>query len=225
MEGERKNNTAMLTVIAIATLLVAVVGATFAYFSASETNTSNVTVSATTASAADVFTSTGNSTIEFEITADKMQHPVSDTVADTDNGTIQVALTAGSSTASCTYDIIYTVGTAFTQSAENTANALEYAMTGACTSSDTTNSPCAAKNFSDTNLKGNGTDGVFTLVSGATIVDSYDDGAQSQTTTTQDWLFTGDFYNLTVSQNDQITNGAFGGNISVTNVVCSNSAS
>ena len=42
MEGEgKKNNTAMLTVIAIATLLVAVVGATFAYFSASVNSTGN----------------------------------------------------------------------------------------------------------------------------------------------------------------------------------------
>ena len=46
MEGERKSNTAMLTVIAIATLLVAIVGATFAYFSASTTNTADVTVTA-----------------------------------------------------------------------------------------------------------------------------------------------------------------------------------
>ena len=38
---EGKNNTVLLTVIGIATLLVAVVGATFAYFSAQLSGTEN----------------------------------------------------------------------------------------------------------------------------------------------------------------------------------------
>lgn len=37
--SEGKNNTVMLTIIGIATLLIAVVGATFAYFSATLTGT------------------------------------------------------------------------------------------------------------------------------------------------------------------------------------------
>lgn len=39
--SEGKNNTVMLTIIGIATLLIAVVGATFAYFSAQLTGTDN----------------------------------------------------------------------------------------------------------------------------------------------------------------------------------------
>ena len=42
-----KQNTALLIVIAVATLLVAVVGATFAYFTANSSNTSTSTVSTT----------------------------------------------------------------------------------------------------------------------------------------------------------------------------------
>ena len=39
--SEGKNNTVMLTIIGIATLLIAVVGATFAYFSATLTGTND----------------------------------------------------------------------------------------------------------------------------------------------------------------------------------------
>ena len=49
---ENKKNTILLTVIAVATLLVAVVGATFAYFTASGT-TGNVTVSTGTAASSE----------------------------------------------------------------------------------------------------------------------------------------------------------------------------
>ena len=52
---ENKKNTILLTVIAVATLLVAVVGATFAYFTAQGgTGTSaNVTVTTGTAASSD----------------------------------------------------------------------------------------------------------------------------------------------------------------------------
>lgn len=45
--NENKQNTALLTVIAVATLLVAVVGATFAYFTASNSNNSTSKITAT----------------------------------------------------------------------------------------------------------------------------------------------------------------------------------
>lgn len=52
---ENKKNTILLTVIAVATLLVAVVGATFAYFTASgaQETTGNVTVSTGTAASSE----------------------------------------------------------------------------------------------------------------------------------------------------------------------------
>ena len=74
MEGEKKGNTAMLTVIAIATLLVAVVGATFAYFSANQSVNGSVQVTATT-SARDVIVVSGTSG-ELSITTDKDDYNV-----------------------------------------------------------------------------------------------------------------------------------------------------
>ncbi len=52
MESRNNGNTILLTVIGIATLLVALVGATFAYFTASINNSNSQTLSASTASPA-----------------------------------------------------------------------------------------------------------------------------------------------------------------------------
>ena len=221
MEGERKSNTAMLTVIAIATLLVAVVGATFAYFSANTTgNNGNVTVQATTAAARDVFISSGNGNIELSITADKMQQAVGsnnyDVIADTStNDSVTVSLEAGSSRATCLYDIIYTPGNNldFTASAAASGNnpALrEFDISG--TSSHNSNN-----NFSNVDAKGSS---VVTLKSDAVIVDDYE---TTSAPTVDTWTFTAKFYNLAVSQNDNIGQ-EFGGNISITNVRCTNAA-
>ena len=120
-EEKGRNNTAMLTVIAIATLLVAVVGATFAYFSTAQSNDANVTVQAET-KAADTFTATGSPAVSLEVTAAQMQqtagnddHSVVANSAEA-NGNVTVSLTAGSGTATCTYDLIYTPTSAFTTS-------------------------------------------------------------------------------------------------------------
>ena len=107
-----KKNTVLLTVIAIATLLVAVVGATFAYFGASTTNTASSTVKVET-KPADVFNATGGSTVSLTVNASDMQQ------ADGDDGfnvkkegtasnAITVSLTAGSGKATCEYNVTYT---------------------------------------------------------------------------------------------------------------------
>ena len=211
MEGEKKGNTA--------TLLVAVVGATFAYFSANaESNNGNVTVSATTASAADVFQSSGSGEITLDITADKMQEAAGKNdytvIANSDNdSTLTVSLEAGSSKATCTYDVIYTPSTAFTPSAEAAAAnpALrEFDISGTSTHN-------AANNFSNVDAKGSA---VVTLKTGAVIEDTYE---STSVATTDTWTFTANFYNLAVSQNDNI-NKSFGGVISITNVNCTNAA-
>lgn len=61
---ERKNNTVLLTVIGIATLLVVVVGATFAFFAAQTITDDVSTVTITAASDGTVIASTGFGTVE-----------------------------------------------------------------------------------------------------------------------------------------------------------------
>lgn len=69
-----KKNTMLLTVIAVATLLVAVVGATFAFFSLQVTGTSgtNGTVTAAKVGTATISTVTENATLKLDLTADDM---------------------------------------------------------------------------------------------------------------------------------------------------------
>ena len=218
-EEKGRNSTAMLTVIAIATLLVAVVGATFAYFSTTTTNTGNVTVQAET-KAADVFSATGTATVSLTVTAAQMQqtagkddHTVIANSSDA-NGNLTVSLKAGSGSATCTYDVIYTPTAAFTTSAEVTAkealtNKKEFVIFG--------NSSINDNDFSDIDVAGNS---AVTLKTGASITDS---GADT-TATEETWLFTAKFYNLGTNQSDNADKN-FGGNITIANVSCTNSAS
>lgn len=217
-EEKGRNNTAMLTVIAIATLLVAVVGATFAYFSTAQNNDANVTVQAET-KAADTFTATGSPAVSLEVTAAQMQetagnddHSVIANSADA-NGNVTVSLTAGSGNATCTYDLIYTPTSAFTTS---TAVAAKEALTDKSEFVLSGDSSIAANDFANVNLAGNA---AITLKTGATITDS---GADT-TATVDTWLFTAKFFNLGTEQSDN-ANKTFGGNITVANVVCTNSS-
>jgi hypothetical protein len=73
-----KKNTMLLTVIAVATLLVAVVGATFAYFSISGTNSSESTVvTATSGGIGTVVLQSEESALKIHLTAADMAQPAS----------------------------------------------------------------------------------------------------------------------------------------------------
>ncbi|MBQ6817029.1 MAG: hypothetical protein IJO27_01200 [Bacilli bacterium] len=206
-----KKNTVLLTVIAIATLLVAVVGATFAYFSASVTNTEKTTVTATTAKANDVFTYTANNELVLDaITNENMSLAQKGQFVDSDVKTTTVSLQAGDGEATCTYDLVWTETSAekyalSTKVKEANADALEFTLKG----TDDSETP---QTFAETNVdKLPATLGSYTIT---------DNGADS-TATTQTWTFTAQFYNLEQEQNDQI-NKTFTGEISVANVRCEN---
>ncbi len=96
-----KRNTLLLTVIAVATLLVAVIGATFAYF-ASNTNIENVAnLTATTASSSSSFIATG-AEIVMNVTAANMVEA---------RGTAQGNLAATSETTTENFKVNFTAGT------------------------------------------------------------------------------------------------------------------
>ncbi|MBQ9833832.1 MAG: hypothetical protein IJO33_01415 [Bacilli bacterium] len=212
---KKSGNTIMLTVIAIATLLVAVVGATFAYFSANTTgNAGKTTVEVNTAAAADTFLTEGNSVVTLDVTADKMQqadgnNDYSVKITNDVESTIDVKLTAGSSKATCTYDLTYTPSAAFNASAKAAEASLkEFTLVG--TSTD-------GNEFEEKDLAG---------VTDAIVLGSYsisDEYADALVESVDTWTFTANFYNLAVDQNDNI-NKTFGGVVSVTNVKCTNAA-
>lgn len=200
-----KKNTVLLTVIAIATLLVAVVGATFAYFSASVTNTEKTTVTATTAKANDVFTYTANNEIVLDgITNENMSLAQKGQFIDSDEKTTTVSLQAGDGSATCTYDLVWTETSTekYALSTTLTEGTKEFTLQG----SDGTQS------FAETNV-----DKLPVTLGSYTITDNGSDSVA----TTQTWTFKAQFYNLDAVQNDQI-NKTFTGEISVANVECTN---
>lgn len=77
-----RKNTMLLTVIAVATLLVAVVGATFAYFSITGTNSSGTTVITTTTGSVGTVTLTSpNTALKINLTATDMAQNLGGTIS------------------------------------------------------------------------------------------------------------------------------------------------
>ena len=111
-----KKNTLLLTVIAVATLLVAVVGATFAYFGSFDTNITN-------AANINVTTETGNGSefvttkqdADITVKAENMLYNTTGekTSVATGDGWLQVDLSTHSAeyTTTCKYDVEYVKGT------------------------------------------------------------------------------------------------------------------
>lgn len=107
-----KRNTMLLTVIAIATLLVAVIGATFAYFATTQNVDANIPVDVKTASAAATFTAVAEGDINISVDAYKMQEAdaQNQTRDDlTDSASLNVLLTAAESgkPSECRYNVIW----------------------------------------------------------------------------------------------------------------------
>ena len=114
---ENRKNTILLTVIAVATLLVAVVGATFAYFTAQGGTTAQTPVNVTTAQ-----TSNGSFSTSGAITINANQENFGQDAGDqVGSATGTVAYTASSTAAS---DFCYTV------TLDITANNFEYTTEG-----------------------------------------------------------------------------------------------
>ncbi|MBQ6687119.1 MAG: hypothetical protein IJN03_01185 [Bacilli bacterium] len=222
-----KKSVVLLTVVAVATLLVAVVGASFAFFAANTENVNGkVEVSAETAAGSDIFSSAGVATIGLKVTNDVMlpQNSAGNPVAveestsdeDYTGGKLVVSLKAGSGVATCTYKLKYVDVEAddttepktkvYTPTENMTEGMKEYTLEG----TDGTNS------FSETNM-----DKVAATLAGKTFTISNTAGSA---TTNQTWDFTARFYNLSITQDDQI-NSRFAGTVTVDpdSISCSNS--
>ena len=92
-----KKNTMLLTVIAVATLLVAVVGATFAYFSVSNSTANATTVDATVEQVGTV-TLSGGADLDITITAAQMAESAAPATYSLGNAVVAHAELAGNGT-------------------------------------------------------------------------------------------------------------------------------
>ena len=204
-----KKSTVLLTVIAVATLLVAVVGSTFAFFAIQETNTADIKVDTTTAAGSDIFTATGSATLDLDVTnAVMMEHGANVgqvAVSDTDSS-MKVSLQAGDGVATCTYKLTYAPdGDAYTMT-EGAKDGLEYTLEGTD----------GVQSFGPTNM-----DKVVAALADKEFTIANTAGTA---VTEQTWTFTAKFYNLAISQASQMDKH-YTGSITVTNVNCTNSAS
>ena len=106
-----KKRTVILLIIGIATLLVTVIGATFAYFAGEYLSADGkVDFSGRIAGSSNLSLVTLGDTINLNITRDNMlESNVSDSPVASDNGLLQVKLTAGSAEVpiECEYDVYY----------------------------------------------------------------------------------------------------------------------
>ena len=67
-----KNNTMFMTIVAVSTLIVAVVGATFAYFTSADTATGTTKVETTTKKVGSIILNNPTNNISMKITAEQM---------------------------------------------------------------------------------------------------------------------------------------------------------
>lgn len=230
---ERKNTT-LLTVIAIATLLVAVVGATFAYFTATASDGTSTMVTVTTQSINSTSATAGTIYLPVAL-SDMLEGSAGENVvANSASHTMTFSSTAGKDTESyaCTYDLVYTPGVVFVKSAKNATedngsgslNELTLTIeaniegTGEITTTGTLGS----------NLTSDGSNGISefdlslmtketTLISG--IVFTIEGNENSDTTSTISYTTTATFYNQNYDQND-LAGTTYGGTLTFDIVEC-----
>ncbi len=205
-----KKNTLLLTIIAVATLLVAVVGATFAYFTAtgSGSEASNVQVQTSSidsiSSAADHIALTVTLADMLEDNGDNDNPPFVNAFGDI---RVTVDSSADSATRTCTYDVVYTPTDVFTNTVANTSNLNELTIQGTSTvGGSPTGDAIAERSLSGLNAATN-------LASDLTF--TYSGGAE----TILDWDFEIRFYNLAINQSE-LAGDTFGGALTVENLVC-----
>ena len=220
-----KRNTLLLTVIAVATLLVAVVGATFAYFASSITPGEGLNLDVTAEASTAQFAATGT-TFQMTVTPDLMQQGSSanNPVAKSTTGTFTVSLGTEAAAVTCTYNIKFkwTNGSSYTpttglydaQGAAAVNGGKEFTVKAAlATNSQVTTGENSI--VEEVNLDKLVNEGV--VISGATIaVDAATKTAEAV------WTFTTNFYNLSLNQSALAGEGSktYTGNFYADNVVC-----
>ena len=219
-----KRNTMLLTVVAIATLLVAVVGATFAYFTAMGDTSGRSDVRVITSSHDNTVATGGDVTLT--VTAADMTKlagtsggtPVG---ATKDPGSVKLTTTLGSGggTSVCTYDLVYTpiANGEFTNSTANTSNKPEFVLRIQATAAGANTSISSGyATEEDKDVAGYTSSSPLTLVSNATLTVT---GVSSEGSVT--WSIRPIIYNYDFIQ-DPIADDLYGGAVSFENVNCTN---
>ena len=219
-----KRNTLLLTVIAVATLLVAVVGATFAYFASNQDDyaNGNIILTTNTAGTASVFDATGGA-LEMDITEDDMilANNSTTTAVKSDTDDIVVHFLSGTDdyAMTCTYDIVfawdedsdvYAAHTTDNATAQNREFTIQVVRDPSSTDTGALGTNRASSEVEIFTAKG---------ANGIVVDDAKIKNDSESTATTHTWTLTTKFYNLPTNQKE-LANKHFSGKFSVANVSC-----
>lgn len=218
-EGRKKQ--IGLLIIYSSIFLVALIGATFAYFTATASGgTSTVTLESSVLGSAYA----DGTSVLLEVTDDDMQknEGTNDYSKYKDSsypGTLTITTSTGNTLPlmTCTYDLRYVVSTPYLASAENTMGLKELTINGYQKVTTGDDNVSVSGSMSEVDLTN--VNEYKTLVSGAKLIVN---GVNSIGTTT--WYFTPRFYNLGINQDDN-ANKIFSGNIEVASLACINTKS
>ena len=217
-----KKNTLLLTVIAVATLLVAVVGATFAYFGSFSTdNIQSANVNVTTQAGQSVVFQTTGEELKYVVPGNKMGAGSGTGLEEAGKGTgsLTVSLSAGTdqATTTCTYDVYYESKLKYEQIVENE---FTYTLTAPATAegSFTVGADRETKGIitsTPKSMTGLQTGGKVMIATTETIISS------SVTPTTVKYDLASTFYNMPSQNQDALASKEFTGALTVENVRCS----
>lgn len=215
----------ILTAIALLTLLVVTVSATYAYFTSKAEINSTLKLNTITSSAA-TFTAYTLDQISLDVTADDMFTP-SAIASKTDNGNVVAVLSSPmeGSTVHCTYDIelIWDTTDQYITPTATLSGDYQYEISLKGTqnvSGDTTGHTYTVSSLNETNLTSftwSGTAG--TIGRKAKVITGAEIYSKSTSATTATWTFTVNFYTLPTDQSD-LAGKSYGAHLAVTNVVC-----
>ena len=204
----KKNKRLIYIIIASSVIGLSIIGATYAYFTASGLSSEASSLSVSFESFDEVDCSTTDLTLTVNGSQMSSNKSASEgTIANSSTSSItcnSIKHSTGSTV--CTMDIIYTPTRVFTKSANNTNNDKELTLTGNGTSSVGAVSKAKYAETDMSNLNGK-----TTLVSGLKWV--YNADAQMT------YEFTTNFYNYDFNQNS-VANQTYGGTLSVENISC-----
>lgn len=208
-----KKNTMLLTVVAVATLLVAVVGATFAYFTATGNVQASSNATVTTSAVDSVAGGATDCTLAVTGADMRKDDGTAEGVAKTSDAcTLKITGTKDANNTQatkCTYDITYTPTNALTiRGAGNEKSVKELSLVGSA-ATDKETATLTTKAYAETDLYN--VTAKTTLVTGATFTFSE--------TTTATWTFNTKFYNYNFDQN-ALADKTFGGTLAIENISC-----
>ena len=199
MESKKRNLIILISIVLV--LMITLIGFSFAYFAINNTVTNNLNTNVNIAGGNLVnFTVTGSGNLNVNVSGANMLNGTINSVAGTNTTTLTVSLQSDDNI-TCTYDIVWSWNSGYNSYTKTTYSGNEFTVSGTSNQSQTL-SEVQLPNYSTS----------------TTTLGSYSITANN-TTTSQVWTFTGNFYNINANQ-DNHAGHTYSGKIAIANSTC-----